>query len=130
TSASKLADALRRVALSHPGAEEGVACKGTSLESRAFKAGKKTFLFLRKTELRLKLLSSLPEATKLARKEPGRYEVGANGWTLVRLDGSCTIPLLEKWIDESHRLLAGAEAGEQTTKPRAKRKTAPRSRRR
>src|SRR5713226_4595552 len=39
--------ALRRAALRHPDVEEGLACKGTVIESVTFKVQGKAFLFLR-----------------------------------------------------------------------------------
>jgi len=106
--ASKLMQALRTLALRYPEAEEGVACKGTALESVTVAARKKAFLFLRATEIRLKLGESLAEATKLAAKERERCKAGAGGWVVVTVkDGQSPPPgVLERWIDESYRLLA------------------------
>jgi len=58
-------------------------------------------------DVRLKLRESIAEATKLASKEPGRYEVGALGWVKVKLSAgeSAPLDLLEKWIDESYRVV-------------------------
>jgi hypothetical protein len=100
--------ALRTVALRYPEVEEGIACKGTALECRNFKARNKAFLFMSASELRLKLRESLPEAARLAAKEPDGYEVGAHGWVKVALkaDRPPSSGLLEAWIDESYRLLA------------------------
>src|SRR6266852_923892 len=64
---------LRTIALRHPDTEEGIACNGTAVESSAFKVRKRTFLFARKVDLRLKLLESIPEANQLAAKEPDIY---------------------------------------------------------
>jgi predicted DNA-binding protein (MmcQ/YjbR family) len=98
---------LRKLALKYPEAEEGIACKGTAIECTTFKARGKAFLFLARTNLRLKLGESLAEATALAAKEPGRYEVGAHGWIKVTLgDDRLPMELLTRWIDESYRLLA------------------------
>jgi len=98
--------ALRTFALRYPETEEGVACEGTAIESRTIKARNKAFLFMGAAGIRLKLRESLAEAAKLAAKQPDRYKVGANGWVLVTLgDQSSPHGLLEKWIDESYRLL-------------------------
>jgi hypothetical protein len=100
--------AMRAMALRYPEAEEGIACKGTALECSAFKAQNKTFLFMGTAELTLNLQGSLPEADGLAAKEPSRYSAAPIGWVTVRFspDGSPPLELLEKWIDESYRLLA------------------------
>ena len=62
--------ALRSLALRYPGAQEGIACNGNSLEKRTIKAGGKAFLFLGPRDAMLKLRDSLPEATRLARELP------------------------------------------------------------
>ncbi len=104
---SRLAQALRKIALQYPETEEGIACKGTALECSAFKARNKTFLFMSTAEVRVKLGDSLTEAAKLASKEPGRYEVGSLGWVKVSFSPheSPPLDLLQRWIDESYRLL-------------------------
>jgi hypothetical protein len=97
---------LRRFALQFPETEEGVACEGTALESRTVKRKNKAFLFLRATEIRLKLAASAKEASARAAQDPARYKVGAHGWVLVTLDGaSDPVDLLERWIEESYSLL-------------------------
>lgn len=103
----KLGQALRKIALRYPEAEEGIACKGTAVECSAFKARNKTFLFVGAAEVRLKLQQSLAEATKLAVKEPGRYQVGFLGWIKATLNHGESPPpgLFERWIDESYRLI-------------------------
>jgi hypothetical protein len=101
-------EALRRVALRYPEAEEGVACEGTAAQKRTIKARGKAFLFLGVTEAMLKLRESLAEATDLAAEEPNRYRVGAHGWITITL-GDARSPMLERllrWVDESYRLLA------------------------
>ena len=99
--------ALAKIALAFPEVEVGIACKGTAVECVTFKARGKAFLFLARTNLRLKLGKSLPEASALAAKEPDRYEVGAHGWIKVT-SGDKPLPMdvLTRWIDESYRLLA------------------------
>ena len=102
------ANALRSFALRYPEAQEGIACEGTAIEKRTIKVRNKAFLFLGKTDAMLKLQESLPEATNLAANEPSRYKVGAHGWVTVTCgnDKSALLDLLERWIDESYRLLA------------------------
>jgi hypothetical protein len=103
------AQALRSVALGYPETAEAIACAGTALESSAYKANKKTFLFVGKTDARLKLLASQAEAHKLAAAEPDRYRVGALGWVTVKLgdEGKPELTRLTRWIDESYQLIAG-----------------------
>ena len=112
--------ALRKIALRYPGTEEGVACEGTPIESRTVKARNKAFLFLTVGHARLKLRESLPEATKLANKKPDLIQVGSGGWIKATLsaDGSTPIDVLERWIGESYRLMAGSPvaAGGKTRK--------------
>ncbi len=105
---SELLRALRRSALGYPEAREGIACEGTPIEKRTFKARDKAFLFLGATDAMVKLGASLAEATGLAAKEPGRYRAGAGGWVKVTFtdDDGPPLDLLERWIDESYRLLA------------------------
>jgi hypothetical protein len=104
----KTTDTLQQLAMRFPNAEEGIACAGTSLESRTVKVANKAFLFLGKKEVRLKLGDSLGEATKLAAKEPSRYEVGLHGWVKLTIsdDTPPSLELLARWIAESYRLLA------------------------
>ena len=55
-----------------------------------------------------KLQKSMPEATKLAAKEPDRYEVGSTSWVTARFTVDKPMPrkLWEKWLDESYELSA------------------------
>jgi hypothetical protein len=100
--------ALRKIAMRHPDVEESVACEGTALESATFKARKKTFLFVGKTQARLKLDESLGESRKLASKHPEACKVGSLGWVAVSLAPEASPPLdvLARWIDESYRAVA------------------------
>ena len=104
---SKPMKAIRKIALSYPDVDEGSSCV-----NRAFKAGKKAFLYMGMKEdtynLRLKLSNSLDEAETLEKKSPDNYSVGAHGWTLLTFHHTKQPPkkLLERWIDESFRLLA------------------------
>ncbi len=98
--------ALRRMALQYPEADEGTACTKS-----AFKARNKSFLFVgwddTSYNVMLKLGDSLAEAARLAASEPERYKVGATGWVTATLahDDSPPQGLFERWIDESYRLL-------------------------
>src|SRR5262249_21237923 len=126
--------ALRKIALRYPEAEEGIACKGTALECLTVKVRDKAFLFLGKSALRLKLGGSLPEAAKLAAKQPDHYRAGGGGWVKVVMGAGNSPPLdmLARWIDESYRLLAskqlvakleeGDPKAAKTAKPKAAKK--------
>jgi hypothetical protein len=91
---------LAALAAALPGTTHGVACAGTSLESRTFQVQRKTFLFLSKRQARLKLDASAPEARKLG------LPVGANGWVTLELDALPAATVLKRWIAESHALFA------------------------
>lgn len=107
TTDSELVQLLRTVALVYPGAEEGIACKGTALESSAFKVGNRTFLFMNRDYVRVKLRESLAEALQLESKERGRCEVGASGWVKVNFGNEKTLPLdlLKRWVNERYRVV-------------------------
>lgn len=96
---------LRRLALKHPEVEEGVACEGTAVEGPVFRTRKKSFLFVRDVEMRFRLQDSLAEMTRLAAKEPKRYQAGAGGWCKVTFgeQGLPPIDLMERWVEESYR---------------------------
>jgi hypothetical protein len=102
---------LRTLALAYPEVGEGVACEGTALEKSTFKARNKAFLFLGTADMMVKLGDSLAEAVGLASEEPDRYKVGAHGWVTVSFDDRELPPidLLERWIDESYRLIAARQ---------------------
>lgn len=100
-------EAWRTAALKCPETVETPSCSNV-----AFKARKKAFFFMGAKDegylCRLKLGDSLDEAAKLAKAEPERYEVGLHGWMAIRFPHDETPPegLLERWMDESFRLLA------------------------
>jgi hypothetical protein len=100
-------EALRKAALQFPDTEEGISCKGTSLERATVKARNKAFVFLGMDGARVKLRESLAEAGELAAEAPERFKVGANGWVAVtfRDDAPAPVQLLKKWIGESYRLI-------------------------
>ncbi len=98
--------ALRRVALGFPEAQEGTTCSKSS-----FRARNKAFLFVgvdgNSYNAMVKLRDSLPEAASLASKEPDHYAVGGHDWVTVTFGHDEAPPpgVLERWIDESYRLL-------------------------
>ena len=105
-----LVETLFAAALKLPGAEGGVACAGTVLETRTAKVRGKAFLFLRAADLRLKLRDSLPAATRIAKSHPASVKAGAGGWVWVALAGP-VVPAatLRAWVRESHGLFAAPQ---------------------
>jgi hypothetical protein len=104
---SRLVETLYTAALKLPGAEGGIACAGTALETRTAKVKGKAFLFLRAADLRLKLGASLPAVDRLAGKHPDAVKVGTGGWVWVALAEPVVPPAtLKAWMRESHALFA------------------------
>ncbi|MCP3904865.1 MAG: hypothetical protein GY715_14660 [Planctomycetes bacterium] len=69
----------------------------------------------------------MPEAAKLARAEPDRYETGSTGWVTARFTADEPMPkrLWEKWLDESYELSRGAGAGRKPAGKKTSKKNAP-----
>jgi hypothetical protein len=114
-------EALRAIAARYPDVEEGIACKGTAVESVTCKVRKRAFLFLRPAAVMLKLRESLGEASGLARKEPGRYSAGSGGWVTVREPDAAPLPMdmMKRWIGESYGLMSESAPASKTA-PRKK----------
>jgi hypothetical protein len=99
--------AIRMLALSYPETSEGIVCNRSS-----FKAKGKAFVFLGVEEdgydVMLKLNASLREAAELERKQPDRYHVGGHNWVTAKYSRNESPPpgLVERWMEESFRLLA------------------------
>ena len=103
---ARLARYLRTVATRLPEVKIAVACAGTPLESSAYQAHKKTFLFVGRDSFRLKLDDSLDEAQKLADALPAHFHVGALGWVKITPGDAPPPPdLLTRWIEESYVLV-------------------------
>ena len=105
----------------YPGVDEGTACTQSS-----FKANTKGFLYIGEQGGRFKAMfkleSSIPEATKLAKKQPNNYAVGKGGWVTVRFSAEKPIPkkLWQRWLDESYEI---AISGKMSDAKMAKKKT-------
>ena len=103
-------DAIRRQAVTFPGI-----AKGTSCTQSSFKAGKGTFLFIgpgpksQGFKAMFKLKASMPQALKLAEKDPKRFEVGSTGWVTARFTAEKPLPkrIWEKWLAESYDVTCG-----------------------
>lgn len=99
--------ALREHALSFPGVNEGDSCV-----KRAFRARTKGFLFLGEKpdsyNVMLKLGDSVEEAEMLTAENPDSWALGKFNWMTMHFDNDEQPPdgLLERWIEESYRLLA------------------------
>src|SRR5687767_12811353 len=95
---------LRKAALRHSAVEEGLACKGTVIQSATLKVRGRSFLFLRPGRIMIKLQASRDEAMELAKKSPDHYKIGAGGWTTVTyaVPKDVSLPMLERWIAESY----------------------------
>jgi hypothetical protein len=91
---------IDRIARSLPAVETGIACAGTSLESRTYKVGGKAFLFVSPKDARLKLSTSAADAKKRG------FEVGASLWVKLPLASLPPDRVLAKWIAESHAALS------------------------
>jgi len=133
-SAQDPTDPLRKKAMTFPDVIEGMSCNQSS-----FKAGKGTFLFIgpgakgQGVKAMFKLGDSIPEAKKLAAKDPQRFEVGNTSWVTTRFTKEKPLPktLWQKWMKESYGLTCGAGAGGKqkavkrvTNKKRARKKPA------
>lgn len=112
---------LDRIARSLPEVEVGVACAGTSLESRTWNVGGKAFLFVSKKDVRLKLDVSADEARARG------FAVGKNLWATLPLEWLPPERVLTKWIAESHAAMAPKTRA--TAKPATAVKKAARKRR-
>lgn len=73
-----------------------------------------------------KLRDSLPEAKKLAAKEPDRFEVGFTNWVTARFTSAKPIPkkLWEKWLEESYDLCASPRKASMSKKKPARKMSA------
>jgi hypothetical protein len=102
-----ISEKIRNHAMTFPEVEEGTSCV-----NRAFKAGGKNFVFLGEKDeecnIRLKLDGSIPDIRELAETDGERWQVGTNGWTMIRFRPDQPPPLkdLKRWITESFLLLA------------------------
>lgn len=112
SSPDRTMQALREAGLRHPDVEEGVACKGTAIESVTLKVQGKAFLFLRPGRAMLKLGPSLEDAARLAADGASRCKVGSGGWVTVELSEpqSPPVEILERWVAESHGLFTAKKA--------------------
>ena len=99
--------AIRKYALGMPQASEDF-----PWGHRAFRVGKKVFLFLAWDDGVFSLTAKLPVsqamALMLSFAEPTGYGMGRSGWVTAPFSGRDKVPvgLLCQWIDESYRAIA------------------------
>jgi len=107
TKLKREAERIRQYALSFPETHEDLPW-GHS----AFKVKKKTFVFMALEEtgisVSIKLRESLFNALALPFTQPTGYGLGKSGWVSASLRPEKDIPisLIDKWIEESFRLIA------------------------
>ena len=113
-------DPIRLRATRYPEVDEGTACTQSS-----FKTAKKAFLFVGmqggRYKAMFKLERSIPQATRLAEKEPDRYEVSSTVWVTARFTAEQPLPteVWEKWLDESYELSRASPRKKATKKTAA-----------
>jgi predicted DNA-binding protein (MmcQ/YjbR family) len=79
---------------------------------RAFRVGKKVFLFLAWDDGVFSLTAKLPQSQMMALAlpfaEPTGYGMGRSGWVTARFTRRDEVPvdLLRLWVDESYRAVA------------------------
>lgn len=90
------------------------AIAGTSCNQTSFKLGKVAFLYIGPGakgvgyKAMFKLDGSVDQATKLAEKEPDRYQVGSTAWVTVRFTAEKPLAktIWQKWLKESYGIVA------------------------
>ncbi len=100
--------AIREHALGFPQAHEDF-----PWGHRAFRVGRKVFLFLAWDDGVFSLTAKLPPSSQvmalsLPFAEPTGYGMGKSGWVTARFSGrdAVPVPLLCRWVDESYRAIA------------------------
>ena len=99
--------AIRKYALGMPEASEDY-----PWGHRAFRVGKKVFLFLAWDDGVFSLTAKLPQSQTMALMlpfaAPTGYGMGRSGWVTARFSGRDDVPvgLLVQWVDESYRAIA------------------------
>jgi hypothetical protein len=120
---------IRERASRYPEVDKGTACTQSS-----FKTGKKAFLYVGmqggRYKAMFKLRESMDEASRLARTEPDRYQLGSTPWVTARFTAEEPMPARrwKKWLDESYALSRPTGVASNTgKKATATKKTTPRA---
>jgi predicted DNA-binding protein (MmcQ/YjbR family) len=104
---SKIAEQIRKKALSYPGTDEHHPWGETAIKVKG-----KSFLFMRADGAELSLSVKLPhsreDALALPFTEPTHYGLGKAGWVTSSFKKGDDVPvgILEDWLDESYRAVA------------------------
>jgi len=102
TSAKPVVPALRRCALSLPGAWEDHPWGETVV-----KVGKKIFAFVGESAITLKLTEAHAAALSVPGAKPTAYGLGKAGWVTCPVDaGAPPLEILYDWLEESYRNVA------------------------
>lgn len=111
---------IRLKASRYPEVDEGTACTQSS-----FKTGGVAFLYIGeqggRCKAMFKLKVSIPQAAKLAEKEPDNYQLGNTAWVTARFTAEQPMPkkVWEKWLDESYELSRTSKSANKSTKKKA-----------
>jgi predicted DNA-binding protein (MmcQ/YjbR family) len=122
-SLKKAETALRRYALSFPGAAEEF-----PWGERVIKVRGKIFVFLGMVEEQFRVTVKLPISSEMALTLPyvqrTGYGLGRSGWVTARFDGRRNPPvdLLQGWIEQSYRAVAPKKLAEQLPQHTGKRR--------
>lgn len=107
---------------------------GTSCTQSSFKVKKKAFFYVGPQGARFKAMfrldDSMPEARRLAKAEPDRFEVGSTGWVTARFSSDEPMPakIWRAWLKESYGLAApGASASSKPTAQKSVKKSVKKS---
>ncbi len=119
-------EAMRLQASQYPGVDEGTACTQS-----AFRTGKQAFLYVGmqggRYKAMFKLDKSRAEASRLAAREPDRFQVGSTSWVTARFSAEQPMPrtLWKKWLDESYGIAqsSGSKVKTKTSKTTKKAKS-------
>ena len=96
-----ICEQLRQQAIALPQVTEGSACV-----NRAFKVGKKNFLFVGEKDGQVKVMMRLFASVQAAEAmDDPRVSVGKFGWITLRFaaDDPLEFDLMEPWVEESFR---------------------------
>ncbi|MCF7807805.1 MAG: hypothetical protein K9N38_04710 [Candidatus Marinimicrobia bacterium] len=105
------------LAIREKAAEFEEVIKGTSCNQSSFKTKQGSFLFIGPGpkgvgyKAMFKLKESMPEAIRLAEKQPDQFEVGNTGWVTTRFTDESPLDksIWTRWLSESYALVASKQ---------------------